>query len=1112
MKRTLRSLASLYRKPNSPGNEAVRIFFNTFVTVFVFSTILSAAEPSPRKPYQAPLGQRIVQRTGEAAWHTLSGDWLPDFITGRDSSQASDDPGSHSLPFDAREQSRPGYRVQPTQRSIQYYNYIKRKEERGEAITTGELFTMQRMIANRSWPEAPEVTAEWQAVKDRAMDSPEAYGFWNAIWRTKDFQQTVASDQVWDTIIQSGRMDHDTAHTEASEKFRQYWHSLSEEERDALPVGRLTFNQFVRRGYDMRSDEQRERDEAYHRDQELQQKQQEAAARERELRRQEEERWRDQQEWFRQAWEREDRRIAQAAAEAEREQREQALETEVKDAPPEFRRIGQLDEDERQALLDCLCAASLGARPGVAQGYNLKIPSWADPLKHSCGSLGNGPCMASGWGCWRSFINFNSDEARNCLVDAGLDPEDPRSLQVLDQYNREHEEDLRVEIRVEPQEVCPGDEVRVSVVSSGGRGGYTYSYDAHSYLLQDNLPPRESKETSFTLTVDPGLKREQAPDGSWIYTRPLEAHTMAIRVAASSPTFTGRHNAQGRSDADGNMRVVQVTGATAYIKLRAHKDCVEVQQAAEDAAAGQPGVVIAPPVTPPRRPGRPPAARTPAPGTPDKAAQPPEKTKPAGRRPVRGGRPAADVPPTDMKAQPPDQTEPAKPVVPDQRTAGDPPTPPDQVSPPIASDDPEPAGDAPPKVADLPVFTDEQCAECLIIGGGMTAVASAGGDGSTVAQQKYYYVEGCAGQAVRITLIGSDGWTDSAESVDGRATVYRPVGAEQGVDEILVENLSMPGCELAWNSSFGGLAVAGGESQPSGAADAFDNLREAETTAAGPVSSGGTSAAMDVFSSSRTAATRHRHGDGLSTMQQQSQMEQAARAGDQTLREAAVVQSAGGTEAQLTRDETARAAARSQRESSLANVLGEAVASGVQTGAEAFGSTLGSEAATKASASIFERKRDRIPEAPPAAVPEKSAAPAATSAPRSSQPVVAAPAPTGQAVTEPAAETQAEPVKEASATAPASTTEVTSAPGCDFCSATDATKVTADGGSHMMCNTCKARWTCSSCGKITLEIGGATYTAYDSSGNAVWSGSISKACTACSDKWRQEQEARWGGQ
>lgn len=1087
----------------------MRIISTIFFVVIAFTVISSSAQPSQRQPYQAPLGQRVVQRTGEAAWHVFSLDWMPDFITGRDSSQSRDDSTTYELPFDYRQQSRPGYRPQPTRQSIQLYHYIKGKQDRGEELTDGDLFAMQRMIANRKWPEAPEITADWQAVKDRAADSPERYGFWNAIWRPKEFQQTLTSDQVWNTMIQLGRMDYDTPHTDESENFRQYWHSLSQQERDNLPIARMTFDLFVRRGYDMRSDDQRAHDDAYWSDKKLQQQQKDAAEREAEKQRQEQDRWRREQEWFRDAWAREDRRIAEQDAEYRRIEAE--LEAKPEE-PRDPRRIGSFTDDEMKSLLDCLCRASLGARPGVAQEYNLTIPGWADPLIHSCGSLGNGPCMASGWGCWRRFIKMNTDEARNCMVDAGLHPEDPWAIQRLDQYNRDHEEDLRVEIRVEPQEVCPGDEVRVSVVSRGGRGDYTYTYDVHSYFLQDNLPPRESTETSFTLTVDPGLKREQAPDGSWIYTRPLEAYTMAIRVAASSPSFVGRHNVQGRSDAEGNMRVVQVSGATAYIKLRAHNDCVKAQQAADDDSASPPVIITAPPVAPPpRRPGPPPKARVPGPGDPKIASQPPDQKPPADRRPRRRREPANDTPPKygQPSVTPDGKPVPPEPGAPDQPKAGEPVAPDGKVSPPVTPDDPEQTGDDPSQKADLPVFTDEECAECLIIGGGMTGFASLGGASGSgnmdLDQQKYYYVEGCPGQAVRITVVGSDGWTDSAESVDGRATVYRPLGGESGVDEILVENLSMPGCQLAWSSSFSGLAVAEGDSAPV----AFGDLREAETSSEGQVSAAGSSAAMDVFSSGRMDATRHRHGDGLSTMQQQSQMEQAARAGDQALREAAVAQSAGGRDAQLTRDETARAAARSQRESSLANVLGEAVASGVQTGAEAFGSTLGSEAATRASASIFERRRDREPEAP-ASLPEKSVAPPAASAAPSPQATAAAPAVSGRPEKKPAAVSKKEPDKEPQKIETAVVETVTASPGCDFCSATDAARVTADGGSHMMCNTCKAQWTCSSCGINTLDIGGATYTAYDSNGNAVWSGSISRACKACSDKWYQEQETRWG--
>lgn len=166
---------------------------------------------------------------------------------------------------------------------------------------------------------------------------------------------------------------------------------------------------------------------------------------------------------------------------------------------PEFRPVAGLSEDETQALLNCLCRASLGAASYVSQSYNLTIPRWADPKIHSCGSLANGLCMASAFGCWRSFIRFNSEQARGCVTGAGLDPDAHEAHQAISvpqhgslRVDADADEGLTVRLQlqdadgrqlisdwqgssatrsVEQADLAPGTYV-ARVHRAGGEGGY----------------------------------------------------------------------------------------------------------------------------------------------------------------------------------------------------------------------------------------------------------------------------------------------------------------------------------------------------------------------------------------------------------------------------------------------------------------------------------------------------------------------------------------------------------------------------------------------------------------------------------------------------------------
>lgn len=144
---------------------------------------------------------------------------------------------------------------------------------------------------------------------------------------------------------------------------------------------------------------------------------------------------------------------------------------------------------------------------------------------------------------------------------------------------------------------------------------------------------------------------------------------------------------------------------------------------------------------------------------------------------------------------------------------------------------------------------------------------------------------------------------------------------------------------------------------------------------------------MTLFGDGVESSRRKDRETNMEFISHATELEQAARSGDQTHRDAARVRDAGGQDAAATLDESTRAAAEAQRKDSWGSVLGDAITEGVEQGAQAFGEALGSAAAERASRSLFERKSDRKKDAEPdpadetvaAAPPEAAAAPQVSS-------------------------------------------------------------------------------------------------------------------------------------
>ena len=80
------------------------------------------------------------------------------------------------------------------------------------------------------------------------------------------------------------------------------------------------------------------------------------------------------------------------------------------DTPKPVRSWAQLNEKERQGVLDCLCKCNSSATSSVAVSYN---PKASDASPH-CAKMSNGPCINQGYGCWRHVPDGGSKCAQEC--------------------------------------------------------------------------------------------------------------------------------------------------------------------------------------------------------------------------------------------------------------------------------------------------------------------------------------------------------------------------------------------------------------------------------------------------------------------------------------------------------------------------------------------------------------------------------------------------------------------------------------------------------------------------------------------------------------------------
>ena len=458
----------------------------------------------------------------------------------------------------------------------------------------------------------------------------------------------------------------------------------------------------------------------------------------------------------------------------------------AKKMPP--RRFQDLATNEVQNLLDCLCSASLGANPWVMQGYNTNIPPGADPKAHSCGSLANGPCMAQGYGCWRSFIRWGNKGISDCLASFNL-PTNSGMLrgQIDSKYQAPFDKPFKMDVKVEPFDVCPGDQVTVTVICEGGRSGYEYFYCQGWPLVAPPNSPKSPHEPttsrSMTYTVEPTLRRGFF-DGGWVYTRPAEQYVGNIWVSARSMAW------DPVSQQEQEVRGTKIVN----FRLRPHHECEKLKPTQPDETKKKPPVKPKTPVTKTSSGGGSGGGTSDSGGNVDTSgggAKPPSLPPGKGTKTTGGGGgtsgPAGQAPGGGSGGAA------SSGGAGGGTSKGSAPQPPGG----------KPGGTPAPGEAITP-----DCAACLNISVDHQASASSltlpGDQVATDAQgSATYAVQGCPNQTVRISVKGSDGWSGSAEGINKPASVTRPVGAASGVDEVTVENLAIPGCKQTFRSEFG---------------------------------------------------------------------------------------------------------------------------------------------------------------------------------------------------------------------------------------------------------------------------------------------------------------------
>ena len=588
----------------------------------------------------------------------------------------------------------------------------------------------------------------------------------------------------------------------------------------------------------------------------------------------------------------------------------------AKKMPP--RRFNELATNEVDVLLDCLCSKSLGANPWVAQGYNTTIPKDADPKKHSCGSLNNGPCMAQGFGCWRSFIRWNNPGISDCLASFNLPTNSGFVRGQIDAaYQKPYEKPFKATLKAEPWQVCPGDKLTVTMTCEGGRGDNQFRYEVGWPLQRPENAPKDAwtrtSSSSMTLTV-PEMRRGYY-DGHWVYERPAEEYHSYVRVWAESVTF----------DSYTGQEVPVQIHQQVSVHLLSHAQCQKLHPPPPPETKKPPKK----PVKDVSKPGggtrdtTPGATETsppaPPPNVPGKYVPPPKstdsKTTHSG---TKGG-------PTKGGTTPPPQQPPGPPASGGgQGTQG--PQEPDSAPTPPPSDEGGGGGAA------------DECS----FGGGATAIDNG---------PLNMWVEVPAGQRVRVTVTGSDGFSQTLEGV-GRVNIVRPRNPS-GTDTITMENLDRPACRDTQVAQYDTNGIPGGMPVSTNAPGL-----EGSEAGIGDLPPNGTiltdsADALGGFVDTKSSKGGERTGQGFGTMKVNTESQAKETSSDLEIAAADHIKDLAGADAQDAKDAIAKGTAKSDQEASWGKALGDSIQKGFEDGAAAAATAFGAAAADEAAGTVF---------------------------------------------------------------------------------------------------------------------------------------------------------------
>lgn len=596
----------------------------------------------------------------------------------------------------------------------------------------------------------------------------------------------------------------------------------------------------------------------------------------------------------------------------------------AKKMPP--RRFNELATNEVAVLLDCLCSKSLGANPWVAQGYNTEIPKDADPKAHSCGSLKNGPCMAQGFGCWRSFIRWGNPGISDCLASFNL-PTNSGFVrgQIDDAYQKPYEKPFKAVMKVEPLEFCPGDKINVTWECEGGRGDYQFGYEIGWPLQKpDNLKTRstwggswasqDSSSRSVTFTANPTLKRGYF-DGQWVYTRPHEAYPTYIHGWARSISF--------QNGEEYPVVVHQQVG----IRMRSDPECVKLHPPPPPETKKKPPtkpVTVSKPTTG-RKTSTPESTETAQPPTtPGKYVPPP--TTPAGGKKTttggKGGTKGGEAPP------------PGPPAGSSGKNSG------------------WSAGSSMTMGTGKKPGAENE-------GSGAAPVDCSFGGGATALDNGplNMFFEVPPGNRVRVTIKGSDGYAKTVEGV-GKVEIARPRNPS-GTDTITMENLDVPGCQDMQVAQYDTNGIPGG--MPTSTATNAPGLEGAEAGIGGLPPDGtiliDTADALGGFIGNKNAKGGEKTDQGFETVKVNTDSQAKETSSDLDVDAAGHVVDVAGADAQDTKDATAKGTAKGDQETSWGKTLGDSIQKGFEDGAAAAASAFGAAAADKVSGSIFGGKK-----------------------------------------------------------------------------------------------------------------------------------------------------------